>query len=294
VSKGRIYWDIEEMVNGEWPTPLLRLRAFHGRNVWAKLEFFNVFSRSIKDRTAYGIFNEIRKKTREGEEIVEASSGNMAVSLASFSIIYKRKLTAFIPKGAPKVFISLLKLLGTKVIEMEGNTTTLLPKVKEYSKTNGVYHPNQFENSLNYIVHEQITAREIEEQIREIERKPRMIIGSVGTSGHMTGISRYFYDKGYEIVLVEPAEGDSIPGLKRLNSNNPFIREIKYTKIVDVSLEESLEGVIKVTRSDGIVIGVSSGAVVACAEKINAEDAILIFPDDGYKYLDIIMEYIET
>jgi len=72
------------MVNGEWPTPLLRLRAFHGRNVWAKLEFFNVFSRSIKDRTAYGIFNEIRKKTREGE----VNSGSFFWKHGSFTCIF--------------------------------------------------------------------------------------------------------------------------------------------------------------------------------------------------------------
>lgn len=285
VYSNKVYFDPIQLLEENWPTPLLKLSI--GQDVWGKLEFYNPFSRSIKDRTAIYLFKEALK--REAKKITEATSGNIGIALSSLSAIYDREFVAFIPSQAPKAFKIAMKILGTEVVEAGKSTNDLLPIVKEFAKSSGSYHLNQFNSPLNVKAHVETTAREIDEQLRSVDRFPQRIIATMGTGGHVTGISKYFKEKykdEVEIIGVEPAENNRIPGIKRQNGDT-LVNNAIIDRVMDITSKEAIQGVIKVARSSGIIIGISSGATVAAYEKLSDDKTtVLIFPDDGFKYLD--------
>jgi len=285
-----------QLIEGMWPTPLLKLSI--GENIWAKLEFYNPFSHSIKDRTALFLFKEAIK--RNVKSLVEATSGNTGVALSALSAIFKINFTVFIPSTAPSSFKVLSKLLGANVITGGSSTTELLPLVKKLSEFNGYTHLDQFNNEINVLAHYETTAREIDEQTKSVGIRVKRIIATMGTAGHIVGIAKYFkekYNDEIEIIGVEPAKGERIPGIKRVtdDENNKFLKMAKIDKIVEVKLQEAISGVVEVARNDGILIGLTAGATVAAYKKIfheSKEATILIFPDDAFKYVDELGAYI--
>ena len=285
-----------QLIEGMWPTPLLKLSI--GENIWAKLEFYNPFSHSIKDRTALFLFKEAIR--RNVKSLVEATSGNTGVALSALSAIFKINFTVFIPSTAPSSFKVLSKLLGANVITGGSSTTELLPLVKKLSEFNGYTHLDQFNNEINVLAHYETTAKEIDEQTKSVGIKAKRIIATMGTAGHIVGIAKYFkekYNDEVEIIGVEPAKGERIPGIKRVtdDENNKFLKMAKIDKIVEVKLQEAISGVIEVARNDGILIGLTAGATVAAYKKImvdSKEATILIFPDDAFKYVDELGAYI--
>ncbi|MCH1770015.1 MULTISPECIES: cysteine synthase family protein [Metallosphaera] len=293
VSSEKVYYNPIQLLEENWPTPLLKLSI--GQDVWAKLEFFNPFSRSIKDRTALFLFREALKA--DATQITEATSGNVGVALSSLSAIYGKKFVAFIPTQAPRAFKIAMKVLGTEVIEAGKSTNDLIPLVKSFAKTSGSYHLNQFNNPLNIKAHMETTAKELDEQLKSVNKFPERIIATMGTGGHIAGISKYFkekYGEEVEIIGVQPAENDRIPGIKRQNGDT-LVSSAKVDRVIDVTSKEAIEGVIKVARSSGILIGLSSGATVAAYNRFNDEKTtILIFPDDGFKYLDELERFLQS
>ena len=285
-----------QLIEGMWPTPLLKLSI--GENVWAKLEFYNPFSHSIKDRTALFLMKEAIR--RNVKSLVEASSGNTGIALAALAAIFKINFTVFIPSTAPSSFKVLSKLLGANVVSAGSSTTELLPLVKKLSEFNGYTHLDQFNNEINVLAHYETTAKEIDEQAKSAGIKVRRIVATMGTAGHIVGIAKYFkekYNDEVEIIGVEPAKGERIPGIKRVtdDENNKFLKMVKIDKIVEVKLQEAVSGVIEVARNDGILIGLTAGATVAAYKKImedSKEATILIFPDDAFKYVDELAAYI--
>lgn len=285
-----------QLIEGMWPTPLLKLSI--GENIWAKLEFYNPFSHSIKDRTALFLFKEAIK--RNVKSLVEATSGNTGVALSALSAIFKINFTVFIPSTAPSSFKVLSKLLGANVITGGSSTTELLPLVKKLSEFNGYTHLDQFNNEINVLAHYETTAREIDEQTKSVGIRIKRIIATMGTAGHIVGIAKYFkekYNDEIEIIGVEPAKGERIPGIKRVtdDENNKFLKMAKIDKIVEVKLQEAISGVVEVAKNDGILIGLTAGATVAAYKKISPESkeaTILIFPDDAFKYVDELGAYI--
>ncbi len=272
------------MIEGSWPTPLLRLRSFEPNNVWAKLEFMNPITHSIKDRTALAL----ARGLNHGSRAIEASSGNLAVALAS--ILRRRgvEFVSYIPKSSPRVFKVMLRLLGVEVVERDGSTISMLPEVERRARDEGLMHPNQFSNPANYMIHYEATAREIDMQVKAAGFRLKYVVASMGTAGHLTGISMYFkgkYGDSVKVIGVQPARGSKIPGIKRIDEGyNPFRELLRVDEVVDVTLEQALIGVVKVARGDGILVGLSSGAVAYAAYKLGLSDAVLVFPDDAWKY----------
>jgi cysteine synthase A len=280
-----------ELLEGMWPTPLLKLSL--GKELWAKLEFYNPFSKSVKDRTAWYLFKQALKSGKE--EVTEATSGNVGVSLSAFSAIFGRKFTAFIPSLSPKTFKVAMKVLGANVIQAGSSTNELLPLVKKYSAMTSALHLDQFSNPLNVKAHYETTAREIDEQLKSVGRRVERIIATAGTGGHLTGLSKYFKERypDVEVIGVQPAKGSRIPGIKRQEGDG-FLSQALVDRIMDITLEEAFEGVKKVARSSGILIGLSAGATVAAYEKIADERVtVLVFPDDMFKYVDEIAEMLD-
>ncbi len=288
-----VFGSEQELLEGMWPTPLLKLKI--GDDVWGKLEYYNPFSRSIKDRTAYYLFKQAL--ANNSRQIVEATSGNLGVALASLSAIYGVKFTMFIPIPAPRVYKVLVKLLGGNVIEGGNSTNDLIPLVKKFAEITNSLHLNQFSNPLNVIAHYQTTAREIDEQLNSIGKTPARIIATIGTGGHLAGISKYFKEKygdEIEIIGVQPSKDSRIPGIKRQDNGNDLLKEVKVDRVIDVSFQESIQGVVSVARNSGILIGLSSGATVAAYNKMrDSKTTVLIFPDDLFKYVDIIEETLK-
>jgi cysteine synthase A len=268
-----------------WPTPILKV----DERAWAKLEFFNPISHSVKDRTALYLVLSAIKEGKKG--IVETTSGNTGLAMAALTAVLNLKFTVFLPKVASQNYRVLLEIFGAEVREGRSTTTETLELVKEFEKAKGYYHPDQFHNELNVKVHMETTAKEIEEQMSSIGVKVERVIASMGTGGHAVGIGKYFkdkYGKDVEVIGVVPAKGSRIPGIKRQDEGNPFeLRHHVIDKVVDVTALEAYEGVKKVARKAGILVGLSSGAVYAAYEKVkDGRATVLIFPDDGFRYAE--------
>ncbi len=267
---------------------------------FAKLEFFNPFSRSIKDRA---VFNMLMKAIERGDingvrKIFEATSGNVGISLAALSNVLGIEFRAYLPKPTPKATQILLKVLGAEVVmsDFEVIDPSMVEYVIEEAKKAGALNLNQFENEDNFDAYYRFTAREIDEQLKSIGKRPDIIIAGIGTSGHIGGMAKYFKERyDTKIIGVVPAKGEKIPGIKRLETKPKWFFEVEIDEVVEITQKEAIEGSIQIARKEGLLIGLSSGAVVKAFEKIRDKyhgTVVLIFPDDGFKYVDAFERYL--
>ncbi len=301
----RVFRDTEELLYKNWPTPLVMLKSLSTRDirVWAKLEGFNPFSMSVKDRIGWYMYRKVieRNGNKAMKLLVEATSTNTGLAIAAMCAIHGSKLKAFIPSTVSKTGEILLKIFGAEVIRSQKMLTVeLINDVDKIAKEENAIHLNQFYNDANFEVHLRFTAKELELQIRESGLKPRAIIGGLGTSGHMSAISHYFKNRfsGIKIYGVVPKEGTSIQGIRRVESGMKWFNKVVFDGIIDIDPNEAAKAVIDIVRREGIFIGLSSGAVVCgyriLLEKgvINEGDYILIFPDHGFKYIEQLQNYL--
>ncbi len=301
----RVFRDTEELLYKNWPTPLVMLKSLSTRDirVWAKLEGFNPFSMSIKDRIGWYMYRKAieRNGNKAMKLLVESTSTNTGLAIAAMCAIHGSKLKAFIPSTVSKTGEILLKIFGAEVIRSQKMLTVeLINDVDKIAKEENAIHLNQFYNDANFEVHLRFTAKELELQIRESGLKPRAIIGGLGTSGHMSAISHYFKNRfsGIKIYGVVPKEGTSIQGIRRVESGMKWFNKVVFDGIIDIDPNEAAKAVIDIVRREGIFIGLSSGAVVCgyriLLEKgvINEGDYILIFPDHGFKYIEQLQNYL--
>ncbi|MBS7642288.1 MAG: pyridoxal-phosphate dependent enzyme [Candidatus Bathyarchaeia archaeon] len=299
-SNLRVYNDTLELLYKGWPTPLVRLKSFssNDRIVLAKLEGFNPFSNSVKDRIGWAMIMEALGRGILREILYEATSTNTGIALASIGNILGLRSRFFIPKTVQRVSDAYLKILGAEVERVPVNLTVeAISEVESKARMDGATHLNQFENDANLKVHLKYTAKEIDLQLREFGVKPDCIIGGLGTSGHMSAISLYFrskYNGGVKIVGVQPAQDEAIPGIRRVETGMKWVHWFEFDRIVDVRRSEAVEGCIEVARREGLLIGLSSGAVFQAFKKIAKESGVyvLVFPDTGYKYGEQFEEYI--
>ena len=285
------------------PTPLVRMRSLSApkRDVYAKLEFFNPFSRSIKDRPVFHMFMEARKRgaLNEGKILFEATSGNTGISLATLCSIMGIKFRAYIPKPTPQITEVLLKIFGAEITRMKSESLDMeaVENVKRESKRLGAINLNQFENDDNFNSHYLFTAREIDEQLKSVEKKPDVIVAGCGTSGHIAAMCKYFKEKypGTRIIGVVPARGEKIPGIKRLETQPKWFFQVEVDEVTEITQRDAIEGAIEIARGEGLFIGLSAGAVVQAYKKVFQRlgdgTYVLIFPDDGFKYMEIFKKY---
>ena len=277
-----------------WPTPLVKLKRLSTKRkrLYAKLEFFNPFSRSIKDRTVWYMIEKNKENLKKSKKIVEVSSGNTAIALAIFSVLLRKSLKIYLPKKVPKTTKIILSLLNVELREEEVESTSELLKKVLHRRIDG-FMLNQFYNEANPEVHYKFTAREIDEQLKILHEKPSVIVAAIGTAGHIAGISKYFKEKyDVKVVGVQPTPNSFIPGMKRIENKQPFLNYSKIDKIIEVSFEEAIKGVIEVAKKEGLLVGLSSGAVLSATKKVNYEGVyVLIFPDDIFKYIGLISSF---
>ncbi|MEM2756221.1 MAG: pyridoxal-phosphate dependent enzyme [Candidatus Bathyarchaeia archaeon] len=298
----RVYDNTLELLYKDWPTPLVKLQSFSSeeRSVWAKLEGANPYSNSVKDRIGWSMIMSALEEGRLGDILYEATSTNTGIAITAIANLLGRKARLFIPKTIQKASDVFLKVLGADVVRVPvGLTIEAIGEVDARSRAEGATHLNQFENDANFKVHLKYTAKEIDEQLESRGLKPDCIIGGLGTSGHMSAVSIYFkskYGDTVKIIGVQPAPNEVIPGIRRIETGMKWVHWVDFDQIIDVKKNEAIEGALTVARREGLLIGLSAGAVFYAFAKV-AEDKgvyVLIFPDTGYKYAEQFEEYFHS
>jgi cysteine synthase A len=271
----RVYDSPLELLTAGWPTPLLKVSG-PPKEAYAKLEWYNPFSASVKDRTVYYLLRSV-----EGERVVEVSSGNVAVALAAVGNVLGKKVKVYIPT-AGRYVAPFLDFLGVEYQVLDVSMTVEALEHLQKDIREGAVHPNQFGNDLNFVVHLR-TAAELDWQLSSVGRRPDYIIAGLGTSGHASALGFYFGVKyGTKLIGVQPR--DWIPGIRRVETGMKWISLVE-AEIVDVSLREALEGVREFARKTGLLIGPSAGAVYkAFTARRHDGVYVLIFPDSLMKY----------
>ncbi|MEM2463220.1 MAG: pyridoxal-phosphate dependent enzyme [Candidatus Bathyarchaeia archaeon] len=296
----KIYNSSLELLYEGWPTPLVKLRSIstNDRSVWAKLECYNPFSKSVKDRVAWLMIKEAMDSGEFKQILYEATSTNTGIALTSIANILGAKTRLYIPTTVQKASDVYLNVLGAEVVRLPVSLTVeAIDRVDAEANIQGATHLNQFENDANIKVHLKYTAREIDQQLAGLGLKPTCIIGGIGTSGHMSAIALYFkakYGDDVKIVGVQPAQNEVIPGIRRVETGMKWIRWAKFDQLVDVKQSEATEAAIKIARKEGLLVGLSSGAVVHAFQKIAEGKGVyvLVFPDDGYKYVEYFEKHL--
>ena len=298
----KVYNSALELLYEGWPTPLVKLNSLSTgkRSVWAKLEGYNPFSSSVKDRVAFSMIMEASERGELKKLLYEATSTNTGIALASIANTMGVKAKLYMPKTIQKVSDTYLKVLGAEIARLPVNLTVeAINQVDSEARVNGATHLNQFENDANFKVHLKHTARELDGQVRSLGLKPSCIVGGLGTSGHMSAISFYFrnkYKDDIEIVGVQPAPNEVIPGIRRIETGMKWYHWTHFDEVVDVKQAEAIEGSLCIARKEGLLIGLSAGALVHAFKKIAKDQGayVLVFPDTGYKYAEQFENYFAS
>ena len=298
----KVYNSALESLYEGWPTPLVKLNSSSSdkRSVWAKLEGYNPFSNSVKDRIGWSMIMEALERGELKEVIYEATSTNTGIALTSIANTLGVRAKLYMPMVIQKVSDTYLRVLGAEVVRLPVSLTVeAIEQVNSEAKANKSTHLNQFENDANFKVHLKYTARELDQQLQSVGLKPSCIIGGLGTSGHMSAISFYFknkYRNDVKIVGVQPAPNEVIPGIRRVETGMKWFHWVDFDEVVDVKQVEAIEAAISIARKEGLLIGLSAGAVVHAFNKISKDEGayVLILPDTGYKYAEQFENYFKN
>lgn len=287
-------------------TPLVRLEKIEKKfniksNIYAKLESFNP-ANNVKTRPAFYMIKDLyeRKVIDSSYKLIESTSGNTGIGIAMIGAFYGNEVIITMPDSVSKERIDVLKHYGAKVVLTPGelgiNGSNDLAK-ELLKKEEKAIQPSQFSNEKNPLSHYQTTARELERDLENID----YIFATVGTGGTVTGIGKYFKEKGLEtkIIAIEPANSPvlskGIKGPHKIQGIGPgFIPEIFNYNFIDEILtvgdEEAYELTKLIPKIEGISAGISSGACLKAAinylseHKIINKNIVVIFPDSGEKY----------
>lgn len=280
----RVFNNSLELLTDNWPTPILKIGG-PPREAFAKLEWYNPFSASIKDRTVYALLQNL-----EGDRIVEVSSGNVAVAMGALGNIMNKKVKIYLPTAGSYI-APLLDVLGVEHQILDVTLTVEALEHLEKDIREGAVHPNQFMNDQNFLVHIR-TAVETDWQLSHLGKKPTYVIAAVGTSGHFSALGFYFGVKyGAKLIAVQPS--DWIPGIRRVESGMKWLHCVN-AEVRDVSLAEAMESVKQFAKKWGLLVGPSSGAVYRVFQQLNADGVyLLVFPDNLFKYLPLLEKFKE-
>lgn len=302
----KIYESVTELIGG---TPLLHAKNFEKSrgianvNIFAKLEYFNPAG-SVKDRVAAAMIADAEKsgKLKSGSVIIEPTSGNTGIGLASIAAAKGYRIILTMPETMSVERRNLLKAFGAEVVLTEGakGMKGAIAKAEELAReTPGSFIPSQFENPANPSAHRATTGPEIWE---DTEGKVDIFVAGVGTGGTVTGVGEYLKEKNPEIkiVAVEPAtspvlsKGTAGPH-KIQGIGAGFVPSTLNTKVYDEVIAIENEDAFVLGRafgkSEGILVGISSGAalraaeILASREENKGKNIVVLLPDTGDRYL---------
>lgn len=278
-------------------TSLVRLNNIGNGNIYVKIEKENPAG-SVKDRPAYQMIKGAIEdgKLKEGMKIVEPTSGNTGIAISMIGKSLGYPVTIVMPASMSVERRKLMQSYGSELILTgEGGMQAAVDKAKELEATGEYYMPNQFKNKYNAVAHEKTTGPEIYDELPEIKG----FIAGIGTGGTVTGVGHYLKDKDQSIKVwgLEPEESPlltkNIAGPHKIQGIGAnFIPEVLDREVLDnvitVKGEEAIEMAKRLSREEGILVGISSGANVVGALKMLEEvqgPIVTVLPDTGERYI---------
>ena len=306
---GRIYTSADQLIGH---TPLLELTNIEehdalGARLLAKLEYLNPAG-SVKDRVAKAMLDDAEKKglLKPGSVIIEPTSGNTGIGLASVAAARGYKIVIVMPDSMSMERRMLMKAYGAELVLTEGakGMSGAIEKAEELAASiEGSIIAGQFVNPANPAAHRATTGPEIWE---DTDGKVDVFVAGVGTGGTITGVGEYLKEKNpaIRIVAVEPAGSPllskGVAGAHQLQGIGAnFVPEILNTKIYDeimpVENEEAFAAGRRIGREEGVLVGISAGAALHAAIELakrpenHGKTIVALLPDTGDRYLSTAM-----
>lgn len=304
-----IYKNVTELVGN---TPVLELNQYGKSNglesvILAKLEYFNPAG-SVKDRIAKKILLDAWESGRihKGSVIIEPTSGNTGIGLASVATSFGLRVIITMPETMSVERRNLMKAYGAELVLTDGakGMKGAIAKAEELAaELEGSFLPGQFVNQLNPQAHRETTGPEI---WKDTDGKVDILVAGVGTGGTITGTGEYLKSKNADIkiVAVEPSASPVLsegkPGAHKIQGIGAgFVPDTLntsvYDEIIKVENEDAFEKGREVARTEGILVGISSGAALWAATELakrpenKGKTIVVIFPDTGERYLSTPM-----
>lgn len=305
----KIYKQITDLIGN---TPLLELSGYNKENnlnaaVLAKLEYFNPAG-SVKDRIAKAMIEDAESKglLKKGSVIIEPTSGNTGIGLASVATAKGYRIILTMPETMSVERRKLLKAYGAEIVLTEGakGMRGAIEKADELAKEiPNSFIPGQFVNPANPEIHRKTTGPEI---WNDTDGNVDILVAGIGTGGTITGVGEYLKskNKNIQVVAVEPYDSPVLSqgksgshGIQGIGAG--FVPEVLSTKIYDeiiaVKTEEAFTAARSMAKTEGVLVGISSGAALYAATEIakRAENIgktiVVILPDTGERYLSTML-----
>lgn len=292
-------------------TPILKLNKYTDKNIYAKLEYLNPAG-SAKDRVALSMIEEAEKKglLKPGATIIEPTSGNTGIGLAFVAVAKGYKAILTLPDTMSIERRKLLAAYGAEIVLTEGakGMSGAIEKANELAKEiPNAFVAGQFDNPANPLAHKTTTGPEI---YRQMDGKVDIFVAAVGTGGTITGTGEYLKEKNpdIQIVAVEPKGSPVLSGgtagkhgIQGIGAG--FVPSILntdiYDEVITITDEEAYEEGRRFAKTEGILLGISSGAALKAASIIadrtenKDKNIVVLLPDSGDRYLSTPL-YEET
>ena len=303
----RIFHSATELIGN---TPLLRLSRLeekHGiqASILAKLEYFNPAG-SVKDRIAKAMLDaaEADGRLTPDSVIIEPTSGNTGIGLAAIAAAKGYRMIVVMPETMSVERRQMVQAYGAELVLTEGakGMKGAIAKAEELARD--IPHsfiPEQFDNPANPRVHEQTTGPEI---WRDTDGQVDIFVAGVGTGGTVTGVGQYLKAPNVQVIAVEPADSPVLSkgqaGAHKIQGIGAgFVPAILNTSIYDevipVQNEDAFAWGREIARTEGVMVGISSGAVLWAAMEVakrpenKGKNIVVLLPDTGSRYLSTPM-----
>ena len=301
----KVYTSITQLIGG---TPLVELKNYEAENkleakILAKLEYFNPAG-SVKDRIAKAMLDDAEAKglLKPGATIIEPTSGNTGIGLASVAAARGYKIILTMPETMSVERRNLLKAYGAELVLTDGakGMKGAIAKAQELAEaTPGSFIPGQFTNPANPAIHRATTGPEI---WADTDGKVDIFVAGVGTGGTLTGVGEYLkaQNPNVKIVAVEPAGSPvlskGVAGPHKIQGIGAgFVPDTLntniYDEIIPVENDDAFKTGRAIARKEGVLIGISSGAAVYAATVLaqrpenKGKTIVALLPDTGDRYL---------
>ena len=299
----KIYSSADQLIGH---TPLLELTHIEeglGARILAKLEYFNPAG-SVKDRVAKAMLDDAEQsgKLKKGSVIIEPTSGNTGIGLASVAAARGYRIIIVMPETMSVERRQIMKAYGAELVLTEGakGMKGAIEKAEELAKEiPNSFIPGQFVNPANPAAHKATTGPEIWE---DTDGKVDIFVAGVGTGGTVTGVGEYLKTKNpnVKIVAVEPASSPVLSkgtaGAHKIQGIGAgFIPETLNTKVYDeviaVENEAAFEAGREIGKKEGVLVGISSGAAIWAAKELakrpenKGKTIVALLPETGDRYL---------
>ncbi|MFC7373728.1 MULTISPECIES: cysteine synthase A [unclassified Brachybacterium] len=297
-----VYENVSELVGR---TPLVKLNRLGDdvkATVLAKLEFYNP-ANSVKDRIGVAMIDAAEEsgQLQPGGTIVEATSGNTGIALAMIGSSRGYKVILTMPESMSNERRMLLRAYGAELILTEAakGMKGAVEKAEQVAEETGAVQVKQFDNPANVEIHRRTTAEEIWD---DTEGSVDAVVAGIGTGGTISGVGQVLKERKSEVTMiaVEPEESAILNGgqpgphkIQGIGANFvPSIldREI-YDEVLDIDAETAMERARATARSEGLLVGISSGAAIEAAVRVGSRDEyagktiVVIVPSFGERYL---------